>query len=163
MHCNIAQFPYTFLLGLVLGYVMFETSSLILCITIHFFNNATVLTQMYITQTSTIPETISGIYVVEAIVLLLVAAAVVLLAFYLIAKIKKREKSVEPVSSEAAPKNIEQTNKNKKQKLLTKNEKFKKQEIVISGMQQKKKLNSGLIMLIVGYAIAICLTIIGLI
>ena len=163
MHGNLAQFPYTFLLGIVLGYVMFETSSLILCITIHFFNNATVLTQMFIHPESTIPETVSATYVVEAIVLLLVAIAIVILAFYLIAKINNREKNSQTVLNENPEEKTEQKKINKEKKLLTKNEKFKTKEISIPEINQSKKANSGIIMLIVGYAIAICLTIINLI
>lgn len=164
MHGNIAQFPYTFLLGVVLGYVMFETSSLILCIAIHFFNNATVLTQMYIEQTYTTP-TINATYVVEAIALFVVAIAIVMLAFYLIAKIKnKTDVQQEPSKTqEKTEEENAQRKKNKEQKLLTKNEKFSRPEQTEVLVPKKKKLDSGLVMLLIGYAVAILLTAINMI
>ena len=50
MHGSIPQFPYTFLLGIVLGYVMWETGALWLCMLIHFCNNSTVLVSMFISS-----------------------------------------------------------------------------------------------------------------
>ncbi len=43
MHMNLLQFPYTFLLGIALGLVVYFTQNLWLSIIIHFVNNASVL------------------------------------------------------------------------------------------------------------------------
>ncbi len=169
MHGNIAQLPYTFLLGIVLGYVMFETSSLILCMTIHFFNNATVITQMYITQTSTIPESLSASYVIEAILLLIAAVGIVVLAFYLISLIKKQlaQKEVQAVSNNSESEEEISTKQNKKlnQKgVLTQKEMVEqiKREIQLPNTKSQQD-KSGIILLCVGYGVAICLILINLI
>lgn len=94
MHLNVGQFPFTFMLGIVLGYIMFETSCLWLCMILHFVNNATVLTGMYITQSSTLPQ-ITALYAVEAVVLLLVAVALIVLAFWLVKLIKQKTEKKE--------------------------------------------------------------------
>ena len=160
MHGNIAQFPYTFLLGIVLGYIMFETSNLLLCIIIHFFNNATVLTQMYITQNSTIPGTLTTGYILEAIGLLVLAVGIIVLAFYLIHLIKKK---TETKKEEIIEEPQEEKKTKKGTSLFAKNEKFTKPEKEIETPEiAKEKPISNLVMLIVGYFIAIAITIIGL-
>ena len=163
MHGNIAQFSYTFLLGIVLGYIMFETSNLVLCVIIHFMNNATVLTQMYITQSSgTIPDSISLTYALEAVGFLILAVGIAILAFYLIHLIKKKqtakEEKVEEVKEE---KTVDEKTKQKTKNLISQSIKFvrpEKQEEVKEEPFSKKNL----VMLIVGYAIAVCLTILHL-
>lgn len=51
MHMNLLQFPYTFLLGIVLGLVVYFTQNLWLSIIIHFVNNATVLIIGFLSNT----------------------------------------------------------------------------------------------------------------
>lgn len=136
MHLNVGQFPFTFLLGIVLGYVMFETSCLWLCMILHFVNNATVLTGMYIAQGSGMPQ-ITALYAVEAIVLFLVAIAVIVFAFWLIKLIKQKNKK----------QTIEQNEKNE---LMQKSEKTLE--------EQNPKSIKNIIMLLVGFGLAIIFT-----
>lgn len=49
MHMSLLQLPYTFLLGVVLGFVVYFTRNLTLSILMHFINNATVLIIGFIT------------------------------------------------------------------------------------------------------------------
>ena len=164
MHGNIAQFPYTFLLGIVLGYIMFETSNLLLCIIIHFFNNATVLTQMYISgdPNPSIPKITdySATDILLAIGLLVLAVGIIVLAFYLIHLIKKK---TETKKEEIIEEPQEEKKTKKGTSLFAKSEKFTKPEKEIETPEiAKEKPISNLVMLIVGYFIAIAITIIGL-
>lgn len=94
MHGSVEQFTYTFLLGIVLGYIMWETNALWLCMIVHFCNNAMVLTSLFIsTQTGTstaLPTAISGLDIVYAVVMLAIAVGLVVLIFYLMKKLKAK-------------------------------------------------------------------------
>jgi len=50
MHNNIEQLPYTFALGVVLGYVVYQTGSIIPSVIMHACNNTIVLISMYMSQ-----------------------------------------------------------------------------------------------------------------
>ena len=140
MHANIAQFTFTFFLGIVLGYIMFETSCLWLCMLTHFLNNATVLTIMYITQSSSLPTEITSSFLWQAICFFLLAIGVIILAFFLISFIKKKYQQKQSIQDN----NIE-TNDNKE------------------APQQEKTTKSkhDLVMLCVGFGLAVLLTVIG--
>lgn len=94
MHGNIAQFPYTFILGTILGYVMWETKALWLCMIIHFFNNTAVITSMYITKqmggSSELPAQITTPDILIAVGMMLLAVGLVVLVFYLMKKANKK-------------------------------------------------------------------------
>ena len=164
MHGNIAQFPYTFLLGIVLGYVMFETANLCLCIIIHFFNNATVLTQMYISgdPNQSIPKLTdySAADILLAIGFFVLAVGIIILAFYLIHIIKKKQTAKEVQQNITSLE--EEKQKEKKGSLFAKNEKFTKPIVEAKPLDQKQK-GTDLVLLIVGYIFAISFTIISLI
>ena len=164
MHGNIAQFPYTFLLGIVLGYIMFETSNLLLCIIIHFFNNATVLTQMYISgdPNPSIPKITdySAADILLAIGFFVLAVVIIILAFYLI-HITKKKHAAKEIQQNISPLE-EEKQKEKKVSVFAKNEKFTKPEVEDAQALQKQK-GTDIVPLIVGYLFAICITIIGLI
>ena len=153
MHGSIPQFPYTFLLGIVLGYVMWETGALWLCMLIHFCNNATVLISMYVAEengvTSTMPTSLSAGYVLLAIGLMALAVLLAFFMFFLMKKIKNKYKIEENnLENETAEEKPEQN------ELFTK---VKNEQKSNSTQQEEKKTN---ILLICGYALAILLTII---
>ncbi len=172
MHGNVAQFPYTFLLGVVLGYVMFETSNLVLCFVIHFLNNATVLTQMYVTQTSELP-TLNTTYVLEAVLFFVLAIGIVVLAFWLLNVIKKKQEAKNGLSKETK---LESENtktltigseakaKNSKlsQFIQNSNKEEKNDEKVEKSSQTKQSHLRELSFLFVGYVVAVILTIVAL-
>lgn len=164
MHGNIAQFPYTFLLGMVLGYIMFETANLWLCIIIHFFNNATVLTQMYIAQSGDqdIPKLTdwSAADILMAIGFLVLAVGIIILACYLIHLIQKKQQS-----KKEQPINLveEEKQKEKKSSLLAKSIKLAKQHQTTTEITTEQKQKTPPVLLIIGYVIAVFITIISLI
>ena len=53
MHMNLQQLPYTFMLGLILSFVVYYTRNLGLSMIMHFLNNALVLIVNYITYANT--------------------------------------------------------------------------------------------------------------
>lgn len=136
MHGSVEQFTYTFLLGIVLGYLMWETGALWLCMIVHFTNNATVLTSMFISAqtgdtSSTLPTTIGGLDVAYALGMFLIAIGLVILIFYLMKKIKNKTKTTATIQTDSQNK------------------------LAIANSKQKD-----MIMLIVGFVIAIVFTII---
>ncbi len=98
MHANVPQFPFTFILGVVLGLVMWETGALWLCMILHFFNNFTVLTSMYISAITGGGESVTNISVVTVLLSILMFALAILLVYLAIFLIKKIGKK-----SECAP------------------------------------------------------------
>jgi|GEM_PF-973039 len=50
MHINPAQFPHTFLLGIVIGWIYYRTQSIWPCIWIHFVNNGLVFSIVYFSE-----------------------------------------------------------------------------------------------------------------
>ncbi len=56
MHGNLQQLPYTFLLGVVVGYIVFYTRSIWLGVLAHALNNATVLLVSYFFASSSTPD-----------------------------------------------------------------------------------------------------------
>ena len=91
MHSNIEQLPYTFMLGVVLGYIAYETGSIIPSIVMHTFNNTIVLVTMYLQQNAIWDLNIAftNIVALDAIIWLVIAIVLVLGAFWVISKLSK--------------------------------------------------------------------------
>ncbi|MBR1925783.1 MAG: CPBP family intramembrane metalloprotease [Clostridia bacterium] len=157
MHGSLPQFPYTFLLGIILGYVMWETGALWLCMLIHFCNNATVLVAMFISSqkgvTNTMPTSISTEYVLLAIGLMILAVGITFLAFFLMKKIKAKDKN----NSEND--NLVKKTSDEQNELFSKT---KKDPALLDGAQRQKEERKTNILLICGFVLAILFTIITL-
>ena len=157
MHGSIPQFPYTFLLGIVLGYVMWETGALWLCMLIHFCNNATVLVSMYVAAqqgvSSTMPTSLSTGYVLLAIGLMALAVLLVFFMFFLMKKIKNKYKVEESNLDDEKTEEQPETNE-----LFTKVKNEQKYNGELNAVQREGKKTN--ILLICGYALAVLLTII---
>ena len=99
MHGNFAQLPYTFILGIILGFIVWQTGALWLSMITHFFNNATVITSMYINKQNGVAETVPTSYstseILITILMLLLAVGFVVLIFYLLTKTTKKAKIAE--------------------------------------------------------------------
>lgn len=95
MHGSVVQFTYTLILGVVLGWVMWETRALWLTILMHFINNAVVITAMFITEQQGIPNVLptalSTADILYAVGMMLVAVALVIAVFILIKRLKSKE------------------------------------------------------------------------
>lgn len=91
MHTNIPQFPYTFLLGILLGLVMYETKSLWLTMSMHFANNLIVILSMAIFGSSDIKTEATSTPIWLAILMFLGAILVVWLVWFLTKKIHTKK------------------------------------------------------------------------
>lgn len=70
-HGNITQGFYTFLMGILLGYLYIKTKSLLMCIIAHFINNLIAVVEMYVTFTPFIVEAIIfALFLIPAILFL---------------------------------------------------------------------------------------------
>jgi len=160
MHGSIEQFAYTFLLGVVLGYIMWETGALWLCMIIHFCNNATVLTSMFIaTQTgesSALPTTVGIWDILYAVGMLAIAVGLVILIFYLMKKVKKRSATL------SASPLINSTTKQTATITPTAEVSANKSvaEVSVNKNLLAKENRSDLFFLLIGFGLAIILTII---
>ncbi|HLN72157.1 MAG TPA: CPBP family intramembrane glutamic endopeptidase, partial [Prolixibacteraceae bacterium] len=71
-HLNPWQFPATFILGILLGILMFRTRNIILCILGHAINNGLVLFTIYyfdkIQKNSVVQADVTGLLIFNAIV-----------------------------------------------------------------------------------------------
>ena len=92
MHGAVEQLPYTFILGIIFGYVMWETGALWLTMLMHFINNFLVVTMMYAFGESGLPESVGIGDVFLAIGLFALAVLFTILVFYLMKKVKDKEK-----------------------------------------------------------------------
>ena len=91
MHGNLYQLPYTFGLGVLLGYIAFETGSLLPTILIHFLSNAQVLIFSFFKIGGDAPLTMSWAYFGIAMAFLALAAVIVALALFFIKKFNKNK------------------------------------------------------------------------
>lgn len=107
MHTNLAQFPYTFILGIALGFLMWETRSLWLCMLMHFVNNAAVLITTFAEGGSEdISSAAANINVFLAIGLMFAAGLLTWLVFFLINKVEKKNKKQELVFEKEPKKSL---------------------------------------------------------
>ena len=96
MHMNPAQFFYTTVMGLALGYIYVKTNSIWLCMIIHFSNNALGVVQQIIYQCND-ADTADGLM---SIMMLVVAIlGIISIGILLIARAADRKKSVEEIGS----------------------------------------------------------------
>ena len=72
MHGGLQQLPYTFILGFVIGTIVFETKSIWLGILVHACNNITVLVAGFLTKDVVPPESFSAADIIYAVLMLLV-------------------------------------------------------------------------------------------
>jgi membrane protease YdiL (CAAX protease family) len=83
-HLNPWQFPATFILGILLGIIMFRTRNIILCILGHAINNGLVLFSVYyagaIQKTAGIPESTSGLLLMSVVICGIMLALILLLS-----------------------------------------------------------------------------------
>lgn len=97
MHTNLQQLPYTFLLGMVIGWMVYYTRSIWLGILIHSLNNITVLCVGYFSGDSAGVDTaLTKADVVYAILMTLVGVALVVLFMWLV----KRYNSSKQIANE---------------------------------------------------------------
>ena len=95
LHGNFNQIPFAFLVGLVLGYVRMKTGSLVVCMAIHFVNNAVAVVSSYSLGLPTAAKnTIYAVYIMLAL-----AAAI-----YGVAKIGKDGFSFNPPQTKRSTK-----------------------------------------------------------
>ncbi len=88
MHTSIFQLPYTFIFGILLGLIYWETNTLWLTMIIHFVSNTQVLINVYLVNNGIISgtTTVSFGYFLIGIALLAVAIGLVYLSIYIIRK-----------------------------------------------------------------------------
>lgn len=118
MHTNLQQLPYTFLLGMIIGWVVYYTKSIWLGVLIHALNNTTVICANYFSGGS--PETFPPLTtgdIVYAVLMTLVGVALVVLAMWFVRRYNKPKES-ETISTpmKAPPK--EETQKTKCDSLI---------------------------------------------
>lgn len=97
MHGAVEQFTYTFILGIVLGYLMWETGALWLCMLVHFVNNAVVLISMYVAPSALLAPSLVDILL--AFGMLALSIGLVILVFFIMKKLKKKESPEMTLSS----------------------------------------------------------------
>lgn len=97
MHGAVEQFTYTFILGIVLGYLMWETGALWLCMLVHFVNNAVVLISMYVAPAALLAPSLVDILL--AFGMLALSIGLVILVFFIMKKLKKKESPEMTLSS----------------------------------------------------------------
>lgn len=87
-HGSAMQFPYQFILGVVLGFVMIKTGSILASMIVHFLNNAIVIVYNYIVPLG------EQIFSTEVIILsFVIAISAVGLLFLLIFALKEKKQS----------------------------------------------------------------------
>lgn len=81
VHGNFEQIPFAFLVGLVLGFIRVKTDSMIICMAVHFINNAVSVVLTYILEANVFPdEAVNTVYLVfMAFALLLGIIGVILI------------------------------------------------------------------------------------
>lgn len=82
MHTTLQQLPFTFLLGLVLGYIQLRTGNILLPMAVHFLNNLTSVTLEYVTWNLSDDTTSKAIAIVFTTLALCGLAALMLLLQY---------------------------------------------------------------------------------
>ncbi|MDD4111042.1 MAG: type II CAAX endopeptidase family protein, partial [Clostridia bacterium] len=87
-HSSAMQFFYQFILGIVLGYVLIKTGSILASILVHFLNNAIVIVYNYISPAQSIAISFNTQSAIIAIVLAIVSAVIL---FLLIRWLKERK------------------------------------------------------------------------
>lgn len=92
MHMNLQQLPYTFILGIIFGLVVYYTRNIWLSIIMHFLNNATAILIMYFAS-STSTEFVWW-HILVALGCVAVAVGIIWLVVWLIKK--KDNKAAEP-------------------------------------------------------------------
>lgn len=100
MHGNLFQLPYTFGFGILLGYIAFETGSLLPTMLIHFISNAQVLTFAFFKIGGEAEVVVNWSYFGIAMAFLAATAAIVALAVFLIKKFNKNTPSETEVIKE---------------------------------------------------------------
>ena len=91
MHGNLQQLPYTFLLGFVVGYIVFYTKSIWLGILTHALNNATVLIASYFFASGTVSyDWATALY---AALMALVGVGLVVLLFWFVKRYNKEKET----------------------------------------------------------------------
>lgn len=169
MHGTIAQLPYTFILGIILGYVMWETGALWLSMLMHFVNNFLVITMMYAFGESGLPESVSVGDVFLAIGLFVLAVLFTIFVFYLMKKIKDREKlktmKIDGLENKTA--SIKQENKATVEKRVVTLEKQNKKEknkannlLSAEELQEKREKRKEIYLMTLGLVIAVVFCII---
>lgn len=96
MHNNVEQLPYTFALGLVLGYVAYESGTVLPGMLLHTMNNSIVLVSMYLQQNAIADISLgfTNIMVLDALIWIVIGVVVVVGVFYIIKKLCKENNSV---------------------------------------------------------------------
>ena len=106
MHTNLQQLPYTFLLGLVVGWVVYYTRSIWLGVLIHALNNITVLAVTYFVGQESATSPLTTADIVYTILMTLVGVALVVLTMWFVRRYNKTNELSTPMK--AVPKDDEQ-------------------------------------------------------
>ena len=106
MHTNLQQLPYTLILGVVLGIIVYFTRDLKLSMLIHFSNNAVAVLLMYFTRSSGNPFVWYDILI--ALVGVIGAVALMILIIYYLKK-----KSPIPQEAQGVEQILDKTARNK--------------------------------------------------
>lgn len=99
MHMNLQQLPYTIILGIVLGLIVYYTKNIWLSILLHFFNNATAIFIMFFTKPIDNPFVWYDILI--AIVCVLGAVALLWLVIYAIKKVLSKQPQTQEIEDTA--------------------------------------------------------------
>ena len=105
MHCSLQQLPYTFVLGFVVGIVVFCTRSIWLGMIIHALNNITVLVVGFITKDSATAPGFSSGDIIYAVVSMLLGIALIAGTIIFSIKYNKSQEISNPMN--AAPKHTQ--------------------------------------------------------
>ena len=94
MHTNLQQLPYTFLLGMVIGWIVYYTKSIWLGVLIHALNNITVICFNYFGggAPDTLPPLTTG-DIVYAVLMTLVGVGMVVLFMWFVRRYNKPKES----------------------------------------------------------------------
>jgi hypothetical protein len=82
------QFFYQFILGIVLGYILIKTGSIIASMFVHFLNNTIVVVYNYISPTST--PTFNATSIILSFVIAIASAGVLILLIHWLKPVKKK-------------------------------------------------------------------------
>ncbi len=110
MHTNLQQLPYTLILGVILGIIVYFTRDLKLSMLIHFINNAVAILLMYFTRSTNNPFVWYDILIALACVIGAVALMILIIYF-----LKKKSKATPDLNQN----NEQVLDKNARNRLLS--------------------------------------------
>ena len=98
MHMNLQQLPYTFILGVILGLIVYYTRNIWLSIIMHFLNNATAILIMYFIKNNS--TEFVWWHILVALGCVIVACGIIWLVVWLIKKKDNKAAEQDPLDTQ---------------------------------------------------------------